>query len=144
MIQPSQPIGYLLARAHHRLRLKLDSALVGLDITAPQYAVMEAMSREPGITGAELARKAAVTAQTMGGLVQALERASYVERSPCVNNARRIANRLTPQGIAVLRKARADVRRIERNLTAGLDRDVLSTLTAALVQLSERLGDRET
>ena len=140
MTTPPRPIGYLLKRAQHLLRLKMDDVLSALSLTAPQYAVMEAVDGNPGATNAELAREALVTAQTMGGLIQTLERTGYVERAAVEGNARRIANRLTPAGIKALRDARRETRRLEQQLVARLDRASLEIFNAALVAIADELS----
>ena len=44
-----------LRRAGAAQRLKMERALAGLDLTPAQFAMMEWLAREPGLSGAELA-----------------------------------------------------------------------------------------
>ena len=67
-------LGYVLKRAQHALRIRMDEALLPLALTTPQYSVLSAVELAPGISNAALARAAFVTAQTMQGIVTNLER----------------------------------------------------------------------
>lgn len=142
MTSQTKPIGYLLKRAQHLMRLRMDELLAPYGLTAPQYAVMAAIQWTPGATGAALAREALVTAQTMGGLIQALEKAGYVERAAVEGNARRIANRLTASGADVLHRAHGDVAPLEAELVSDLDGASLGAVNAALVAIADRLASR--
>ncbi|MEA2535344.1 MAG: hypothetical protein QOJ93_3155, partial [Actinomycetota bacterium] len=43
-----QPIGYLLKRVQHSLRLAMDEKLREYELSTPQYAALWALGREPG------------------------------------------------------------------------------------------------
>jgi DNA-binding MarR family transcriptional regulator len=57
-------IGYLLKRVQAGLRAEMDEALEAKRLTTPQYAVLSALEREPGISNADLARRSFVTPHT--------------------------------------------------------------------------------
>ncbi|MCW3044606.1 MAG: MarR family transcriptional regulator, partial [Actinobacteria bacterium] len=44
----SKPIGYLLKRVQHSLRLAMDEKLREYELSTPQYAALWALGREPG------------------------------------------------------------------------------------------------
>jgi hypothetical protein len=58
-------VGYQLKRAEHALRLEMDGALRDMGLTTPQYAALSVLGDEPGLSGAELARRCFVTPQTI-------------------------------------------------------------------------------
>ena len=66
----------------------------------PQFGVMMWLSRHPGQSAADLARRAFVTPQTMGEILAALEQAGHIHRSPA--EGRKIAIKLTKRGENVL------------------------------------------
>ncbi|NIK46675.1 MarR family winged helix-turn-helix transcriptional regulator [Variibacter gotjawalensis] len=119
----------------------MDDALAAHDLNAPQYSVLEAIQNNPGATNADLAREALVTAQTMGGIVQALELANCVERVP--GEARRISNRLTRTGADILRRARRDVQKLERDMVDGIDKSKLESFSKTLSAMTDKLRASE-
>jgi DNA-binding MarR family transcriptional regulator len=70
------------------LRAATDEALREIELTSPQYSALNALSREPGMTNAELARRCSVTPQTMHAIVGGLESAGLVVRHPHLTQAR--------------------------------------------------------
>ncbi len=115
-------IGYNLKITQHRLRQRLDAELAQIGITAPQNAVLLAVSGNPRISNAELARAAFVTPQTMQAILVNLERGGLIVRSPHPEHGRVIMTELTTAGqqaVAVGAKA-ADM----------VERQMLSTLSA--------------
>lgn len=63
---------------------------------------------------ATLATRAQMTHQSMGELIDAMERAGYVERVPDPADGRARLVRLTPQGQAMMRTALAELTDIQR------------------------------
>lgn len=120
-------IGYNLKITQHRLRQRLDAELARLGITAPQNAVLLAVSGNPRSSNAELARAAFVTPQTMQAILVNLERGGLIVRSPHPEHGRVIMTELTTAGqqtVAEGAKA-ADV----------VERQMLSTLSAEEAQV---------
>jgi DNA-binding MarR family transcriptional regulator len=91
-------VGYHLKITQHRLRQRLDGELARLGITAAQNAVLLAVSGNPRISNAELARAAFVTPQTMQAILVNLERGGLIVRSPHPEHGRVIMTELTPAG----------------------------------------------
>jgi len=58
------------------------AALRGLGITTPQYAALTFLDESPGLSSAQLARRAFVTPQTMNRMVANLEAAGLIARGP--------------------------------------------------------------
>ena len=67
-------IGYLLRQATYTLRGALDATLRRHGLTAPQYSVLSVLARDPGSSGADLARACNTTPQAMNGVLATLER----------------------------------------------------------------------
>ena len=113
--------GYLLKVAQHALRTAMDDALRPFGITTPQYAVLSALDREPGMSNADLARAAHVTAQSMQGIVANMERDKLVVRSTDPAPKRILRTELTAGGRRTLARADAAVAHIEETMLKGLD-----------------------
>src|ERR1700752_2446984 len=91
-------VGYQLKRAQQALRTAMDEGLRAQGITTPQYAALTALEANEPLSGAELARRCFVTAQTMNAILVGLERARLVERAPHAEHGRVIQARLTTPG----------------------------------------------
>lgn len=127
-----QPIGYELKRAQHALRLRMDEALRAVGLTTPQYAVLSLLEAAPGLSNAELARRAFVTAQTMNAIVANLNSAGLLTRRPHPTHGRVQETMLTEQGRETLELALPLVETIERRMLAGLGSDERQQLLTAL------------
>jgi DNA-binding MarR family transcriptional regulator len=113
-------IGYLLKVAQHALRTAMDRALGERGLTTPQYAVLSALHEEPGLSNADLARRAFVTPQTMNSIVVLLERGGLVERRPHAVHGRVLTTVLTPEGAELVHSCHHAVERIEERMLAPL------------------------
>jgi DNA-binding MarR family transcriptional regulator len=126
-----EAVGYILKRVQHGLRAAMDAALRDLEVTSPQYAVLAFLEQSPGLSGAELARRAFVTPQTMHRIVAHLESAGLVSREPHPEVGRRLDATLTPAGRERLADCHRRVEAVEARLVAGLataEREQLVTL----------------
>lgn len=117
------PVGYELKRTQHVLRLRMDDALRGIGLTTPQYAVLSLLESNPGLSNAELARRAFVTAQTMNAIVAKLAATSLLQRRPHPTHGRVQETLLTKQGQHALGLAHPLVDAIEGRMLARLGRD---------------------
>lgn len=117
---PDQRLGYVLKRAQHALRLRMDEALAPLGLTTPQYSVLSTVGSSPGISNAALARAAFVTAQTMQGIVANLERLGLLQRKDDPDHGRIRRGELTKRGRERLASAHALVAAVESRMTSGL------------------------
>lgn len=134
-------IGYNLKITQHRLRQRLDGELARIGITAPQNAVLLAVSGNPRISNADLARAAFVTPQTMQGILVNLERAGLIARSPHPQHGRVIMTELTAAGqqaVADGAKA-ADV--VERQMLAKMSAEEAKLLCELLKRCAAALGE---
>jgi DNA-binding MarR family transcriptional regulator len=114
--QPSEQephIAVLFFVAHRAVEQRVLQALraAGFDVTLAQGRLF-ARIPEDGIRLTELAESAQVTKQTAGFLVDALEAAGYVERSPDRTDARARLLRIAPRGRQAQRLARSVEARI--------------------------------
>lgn len=124
--------GYLLKRAQDALHAAMSAVLREHGTTLPQYAALTALDEEPGLSNADLARRAFVTPQTMNQVLRELERKTWVERQPHPGNARILQAELTPGGRAALRACHQAVDAIHERMLSGLDAVGRQQLAAAL------------
>jgi DNA-binding MarR family transcriptional regulator len=117
---PLEAIGYLLKNAQHSLRTAMDAALRSLGVTTPQYAVLTFLAEAPGLSSAQLARRAFVTPQTMNRIVANLEVAGLVERDPHPELGRVLETSLTNRGRRLLAECQQRIDEVEAHMVADL------------------------
>ncbi|MFD9541621.1 MarR family winged helix-turn-helix transcriptional regulator [Streptomyces sp. NPDC060022] len=114
--------------AHHEAVLRTH----GLAMT--QYTVLLALSREGGMSGAQLARSCGVTQQSMGSVLANMETKGLIRREASPVHAKVQIATLTDDGQVLLDRAYQEVVILERALT-----DSFSPADhAALCELLER------
>ncbi len=124
--------GYLLKRAQMALHQAMAGALDPHGLTVAQYAVLSALAEEPGLSNAELARRAFVTPQSMNKFLHDLEKQQLVIRQPHPRHGRVLQASLTPEGRRVVAAASAAVDTIERRMLTGLSPQAQDKLAKAL------------
>jgi DNA-binding MarR family transcriptional regulator len=97
-------------------------------LTTPQYAALSILARQPGLSSAQLARRAFVTAQSMQVMVAAFVRAGYIDRRPQRDNQRVLCNYLTDEGTAVLAACEQAADNVEKKMLDGLDESAVATM----------------
>ena len=111
---------YLLKRAQEVLRAALSTALGEHGATIAQYAVLTLLDEEPGLSNADLARRAFLTPQTMNQTLRNLEDKRWVTRSPHPGHGRILQASLTPDGREALLACHEAADAIEERMLAGL------------------------
>jgi DNA-binding MarR family transcriptional regulator len=131
--------GYLLGQAWRALLGAMEVALRPLGLTAPQYGVLSVLAREPGASGADLARACHTTPQAMSGVLATLEREALIERRPHPTHGRILQVMLTSEGQRRLEAANPSIRALERATERDLSPDEIATVKAWLVATAQRL-----
>jgi DNA-binding MarR family transcriptional regulator len=112
--------GWLLKRAQDALNAAMTAALREHGATLPEYAVLTALAEEPGLSNADLARRAFVTPQTMNQVLRELERQGWVSRHPHPGHGRILQAELTANGRGTLAACHQVVDIVEDRMLAGL------------------------
>ena len=121
-------VGFLLNRTQHLMRSRMDEALRGQAVNAPQYAALSLAAAEPGHSSAGLARRFSVTAQTMAGIIEQLERKGLVRRAAHDTNRQILTVAVTQTGLDRLRACERATDEVEARMQAGFgpaDEDAL-------------------
>ena len=134
-------LGYLLRQAQAASRLKMERALADLGVTPPQFVVLTMLKAYPGLSGADLARVALLTPQTVGVIIRNLEHAGSISKTPHPVHGRVLMWTLTPKGLALLGKCRQRVLALERRLTKGLTARTEVTVRRWLAQIAMELNE---
>ncbi|MEV4000581.1 MarR family transcriptional regulator [Actinomadura sp. NPDC049753] len=129
--------------AHH------EAVLRGYGLTMTQYSVLLTLSREGGMSGAQLARSCGVTQQTMAPVLTGLQNKALIARKPSPDHAKVLIASLTDQGRRLLDGAYQEVIVLERALADAFtptERDSLIELleraTTILIQQTPQPGSK--
>ena len=132
-------LGYLLRQAQAAARLTLERALDDLRVTPPQFAVLTMLRAYPGLSGADLARVALLTPQTVGVIIRNLERDGAIRKTPHPVHGRVLQWSLTRRGGTLLDKSRQRVTALERRLVARLGAKAQVTIRRWLSKIAADL-----
>jgi DNA-binding MarR family transcriptional regulator len=111
---------YLLRQAQAATRLTLERALADVGVTPPQFVVLTMLRAYPGLSGADLARVALLTPQTVGVIIRNLERDGAIGKTPHPMHGRMLQWTLTHRGATLLGQCQRHAKALERRLAAGL------------------------
>lgn len=134
-------IGYLLRQAQGAARQRLDAALASQGLTSPQFLLLNLLDAYPGASGADLARTAQLTPQTINLIVRKLEADGLLARSEHESHGRVLRLEVTTDGQARLKACKRLADGVEAELLALLDpaseavvRRWLAAVAAALLR----------
>lgn len=124
--------GFLIKQAQAALNAQMARALHERGVTMTQFAVLTALAEEPGLSNADLARRAFITPQSMNETLRDLEQRAWISRSRHPTHGRILQIGLTEQGRATLQACDATVTVIEQRMLSGLDAGQRRELAVAL------------
>ena len=132
-------IGFLLVQAWHALSAAMDTALRPHHLTPAQYGVLSVLARDPGLSGADVARACNITPQAANEVLATLERNRLIERHPHPTHGRILRATLTGEGQRRLQAANPAVRALEAAIEDGFTADEIATVKSWLVEAAKRL-----
>ena len=142
------PLTGLLGWAYNGLSAEIFRRVVASgysDIRPSHGSVFEQLTVEDGLRLKELAARASMTPQSMGELVDELEKLGYVERRPDPTDRRAKRIFLTPRGRRNARRAWEIVLDLENELEERLGSRRMRSLRKCLLEIidfSNRLEER--
>jgi DNA-binding MarR family transcriptional regulator len=134
-------VGYLIKRAQMTLHDAMVDALGPHDLTVSQFAVLTALDEEPGLSNADLARRAFVTPQSMHAVLLELEGRQFVARRTHPQHQRVLQAALTEAGERTLRSATDAVNGVEEQMLRKLSNPARSRLASALSSCIDSLAE---
>ena len=120
--------------------LRREARAVG--VSPEQVALLVAIKYAPGIGIRELAARERVSPPAMTKHVDRLERDGLVDRTPSVDDRRRVGLTLTPDGHRVLRRVRSRRTAWLASRLRELDERELAAIEAAVGPLGKLAGER--
>jgi DNA-binding MarR family transcriptional regulator len=141
-VQPGSLI-YALKQLETILRPRFTRVCVDHGLTATQFTALTVLSRRPGLTSSELARRSFVTAQSMAGTLEPLLERGLVSREQDPGHGRRMLLTLTGSDEAVIQEAGPDVLELEDSMVDGLSHEDRVQLEELLRHCRRALGEAE-
>lgn len=140
--RPERVVGFLFKSLQHSLRHAVDDALRarGLDLSFAHVASLFGLHFEPGSTGAQLARRAMVSPQTMNAALHRLEADGLIERRPHPDSRRADSWFLTAKGTKQFRRARSAADAVFSQMLSALNPVEVERLQDYLGRCVDALG----
>lgn len=132
-------MGFLLVQAAQTLRAAMATALRPHDLTPPQYGALSVLARDPGLSGADLARASNITPQAINEILATLERKHLIERHPHPTHGRILQATVTDEGQRRLQAANPAARALSAAIEEGFTPDQIATIKTWLVEAAKRL-----
>ncbi len=133
-------VTWALRRAELAVQTLKEQRLRPLGMAAAHYTLLMSVHAEPGLTGAELARRLNVTPQAIASLVARLESRGQLERREHPRHRHIQELHLTDAGREALRAADAVIADIERQITDDLGSET-ARLRALLDQVAKAVRE---
>jgi DNA-binding MarR family transcriptional regulator len=131
--------GFLIHDVSRLRRVAVDRALKPLGITRAQWWVLAFLSRRDGMTQTALAADLDLTKVAIGGLLDRMEIAGFVERRADKNDARARRVYLTRAGAKMVIAIRESVENVELEILNRVSEDALAQSAETLRTLKETL-----
>lgn len=131
--------GFLIHDVSRLRRVAVDRALKPLGITRAQWWVLAFLSRRDGMTQTALAADLDLTKVAIGGLLDRMETAGFVERRADKNDGRARRVYLTRAGAKLVNAIRESVETVELEILGRVSEDALAQATETLRALKETL-----
>jgi DNA-binding MarR family transcriptional regulator len=132
----------LFKSLHHSLRQAVDEALRRnkLELSFAHMVTLFGLHFEPGSTGAQLARRAMVSPQTMNPVLRRLEEEGFIERRPHPDSRRADSWFLTDLGTEQFRRARSVADAVFSRMLSALDAGEIERLQDYLRRCIAAIG----
>jgi DNA-binding MarR family transcriptional regulator len=131
--------GFLIHDVSRLRRIVVDRALKPLGITRSQWWVLAFLSRRDGMTQTALAADLDLTKVAIGGLLDRMETAGYVERRADRRDGRSRRVFLTRAGSKLVTTIRENVEAIELDILARVPEEALNQASETLMVLKDTL-----
>ncbi|HVY81009.1 MAG TPA: MarR family transcriptional regulator [Steroidobacteraceae bacterium] len=139
--EPGSDVGLALRNLMQTLRQRTETALreQGLELSFAHAMVLKHLAKEPGLSGAQLARRTIVTAQSMNGLLHGLESTGMVVREPHPENRRTDCWFMTRAGYRQMQQVGEIIEGIIGRMLASLSKADAARLTELLEECASAL-----
>jgi DNA-binding MarR family transcriptional regulator len=136
-------LSYTVGRLDRAIRQRLREILAPYELSVSQFTTLSVIKRRPGLSNAQLARRALILPQSMIQVIAELEARGLVSRTPAAAHNRVLEAQLTEAGRELVDAAERDTRAFEAELAevaGGQDR--IDLITSDLQRWLDHLRGR--
>jgi DNA-binding MarR family transcriptional regulator len=133
-------LGYVVGRLDRVVRRELNERLRAHELTVPAYTTLSVLRGRPGLSNAQLARRALVTPQAMNEIVQRLLERGLIERQADPKHNRVLRTTLTAAGIELVDRCDAAAFELEARMLDGVPTHERARLLELLRTCGRNLG----
>jgi DNA-binding MarR family transcriptional regulator len=143
--EPGADIGLALRQLMMTFRQSVDAGLRsrGIDLSFVHGMLLKTLAREPGLSGAQLARRTLVTAQSMNSLLRGMEANDLIVREKHPENRRTDCWFLTSTGLRQLQLSNEIVDGVMTRIRTSISKADAARLVELLRQCAEALQSAE-
>ncbi len=135
---------YTIGRVNQGIRREMRARLAGWNLGVQEYTTLSVLAARPGLSNAQLSRRALVTPQSMIEIMAKLEKRGLVKRGPDPNHGLILRAELTRAGRALLADTDPVIQGIEDEMLASVPtRDQHTALRAMLAAMENLSQDSE-
>jgi DNA-binding MarR family transcriptional regulator len=132
----TQAPGYLIRRAHQTSMAIFAEELGSYEVTALQFAIMQALVDEPGADQITVAQRVALDAATSGSVIMRLEERGWLRREPSPTDKRRKLLWLTAEGESQAVAMKKHAKKVQQRLLESLSEEERVQFVALLKRIS--------
>jgi DNA-binding MarR family transcriptional regulator len=133
----TQAPGYLIRRAHQTSMAIFAEELGSYEVTALQFAILQALVDEPGADQITVAQRVALDAATSGSVIMRLEERGWLRREPSSTDKRRKLLWLTAEGEKVAMDMKKPAKKVQQRLLESLSEAERVQFVALLKRISQ-------
>lgn len=135
---------YIIGRVNQGIRREMRARLAKWTLSVQEYTTMSVLSARPGLSNAQLSRRALVTPQTMIEILAKLEKRALVERDSDPSHGLILRTELTQQGRALLAEVDPVIQEIQDEMLRSVSaRDQRAAMKAMLTTMDNLSQDAE-
>jgi DNA-binding MarR family transcriptional regulator len=134
---------YVVGRVNQGVRRELRKALAPWGLTVPELTTLSVLRARPGLSNAQLARRALTTPQSMNEVIAELERRGLVERTVDPSHGRILRAQVTEPGEQLLADVDPVVARLQEEMLAEVPPEHHEVVVEGLVSAMRHLRFRD-
>ncbi len=135
-----EDLPFEIAETAHTLRRAFDRRASALGVTRAQWKVLFRLTRTPGLRQVELADMLDVEPITLSRIIDRLEEAGHVERTPDPADRRAWRLQVTAGAMPLVKRLRAVAHDLVEEAFAGIDPRELERMRGVLAQVRENVA----
>jgi DNA-binding MarR family transcriptional regulator len=140
--QQDPSLVYVIGRVNQGVRREMRLRLKPYELSVPEYTALSVLQSRPGLSNAQLSRRALITPQAMIEVLAKLETRGLVRREVDPAHGRILRAELTPDGQRTLHDAHPQIHALQEELLADVPARQRDALMQGLLRAMGKLSSR--